>query len=282
MSSATILTDDEVAGIKPGSSNNMSCKFTMTPERTVRQPYSPLIILTTRLILLPTPLAISHPRYTTLYASLHHDAAFCAMAFGSSPGSFQPVDWISDNKVLEVIAAEVHRSWEVRGMGDFAVGLLSQPSGSGEQGGQGGNYRLMDGRGLEDFVNGGRSRLKDIMWIGYCGVRDATTTSIPVWGKRNGDEVESMKDSPAWQDMIELRYGFHDSAWGRGYGTEAAQAVLRWCEEERGGRRFIAETEKENGGSKSILGKLGFVALEDVCIWGLEGTVEWERRKVHS
>jgi RimJ/RimL family protein N-acetyltransferase len=79
--------------------------------------------------------------------------------------------------------------------------------------------------------------------------------------------------------MIELRYGFHPDSWGKGYGTEAAQAVMGWCEEIRGAERFIAETEMANAGSAGILRKLGFVEVdkEKEVIWGMEGTKEWER-----
>ncbi|KAG9751068.1 hypothetical protein KCU73_g6422, partial [Aureobasidium melanogenum] len=79
--------------------------------------------------------------------------------------------------------------------------------------------------------------------------------------------------------MVELRYGFHPDVWGKGYGTEAAKAVMLWCEKHIGAQRFVAETEIANVGSGKILDKCGF---EEICedlevIWGLKGKKEWER-----
>jgi RimJ/RimL family protein N-acetyltransferase len=147
-------------------------------------------------------------------------------------------------------------------MGDFGVGLLptsTQEQGSGEQGWEASE---------RDALN-----LQEVQWIGYVGVRDATTTSMPA-------ENTSKPSTKPWTQMIELRYGFHPTHWSKGYGTEAARAIMGWCEQSFGVQRFIAETEAENKGSARILGKLGFVEMdgEKEVIWGMEGTKEWERR----
>lgn len=69
--------------------------------------------------------------------------------------------------------------------------------------------------------------------------------------------------------MVEIRYGVAPAHWGRGYASEAASCIMRWAEAERGVKRFIAETEIDNQGSRTILeAKLGFKALPvsiDIC-----------------
>jgi RimJ/RimL family protein N-acetyltransferase len=236
-------------------------------------PFQPFAILTPRLVLLPTPLAVSVAAYAALYAELHADPAFCTMAFGDSESSFKPVDWTTDNLVLKKIEQEVYRSWDVRGMGDFAVGLLDGVGLGNHMHSEGYSSvsegcAVIEGEAYEQVLD-----LQNITWIGYAGVRDATTTSIPVWG-----ETTQPGQFPPWQEMIELRYGFHSSAWGKGYGSEAAKAVMKWCEEKRGATRFISECEKANMGSSGVLRRMGFVQRDDLQFWGMDTTVEWERR----
>jgi ribosomal-protein-alanine N-acetyltransferase len=56
---------------------------------------------------------------------------------------------------------------------------------------------------------------------------------------------------------FELSYQFHPKAWGRGYGFEAASAVLRFLREKRGLQRLIAETQVANVASCRLLERLG-------------------------
>lgn len=175
------------------------------------------------------------------------------MAFGAAWGV---KDW-DVSTIYPIISREVQRSWQVRGMGDFGVGLLPCPTAKEESSGSSGEEWKMLG------VD--KSQLDEVQWIGYVGVRDATSSSLPT--------------TNPWTQMIELRYGFHPEQWGKGYGTEAAKAIMGWCEQTLGAERFIAETEVENLGSARILGKLGFTAVdnEKEVIWGVEGEKEWER-----
>jgi RimJ/RimL family protein N-acetyltransferase len=174
--------------------------------------------------------------------------SFTTMAFGSAWGT---KDWDAST-IHPIISREVERSWRVRGMGDFGIGLL--PTFIPENGNSGQGWEVSEIYGLN---------LQEVQWIGYAGIRDATTTSMPA-------EASSQPTTHPWTQMIELRYGFHPSYWSKGYGTEAARAIMGWCEQSFGVQRFIAETEAENKGSARILGKLGFV--------GMQGTKEWERR----
>ncbi|KAI4722082.1 hypothetical protein E4T48_01753 [Aureobasidium sp. EXF-10727] len=178
------------------------------------------------------------------------------MAFGSAWGV---KDW-DEISIVPIIAREIKNSWRVRGMGDFAVGLRDQSFATATTSGE---WKVLEGEEIKG--------LGDVKWIGYVGVRDATTTSMAA-------EDTSRPTLRPWQQMIELRYGFHPEVWGKGFGTEAAKAIMAWCRKYIGAERFIAETEIENLGSGRVLGKLGFkeIQKEVEVIWGMDGTREWE------
>jgi RimJ/RimL family protein N-acetyltransferase len=109
----------------------------------------------------------------------------------------------------------------------------------------------------------------DIGWLGYAGVRDATTTSLPP-----RDDCEG--PLPPWEEMIELRYGVAPAWWGQGVAREAAEAVMQWAATEKGVKRFIAETERGNARSGRVLEKMGF-RKSGTGYWRDEEEVEWER-----
>lgn len=224
-------------------------------------------LLTRDLILIPTPLAISSGSYLSLYASLHANTAFCEMAFGPH---FPAREWSIDETREVVQTRDIERCWKRRGMGDFAVGRRPE------------NLAL---RKTEDEVEfeilGGldvkkiEEQLDSLEWIGYAGVRDATTTSLP-------ERTESDPPWPHYLEMVELRYGVAPAYWGKGVARQAADAVMGWAVEERGVRRFIAETEKANVRSGRVLEKMGFRRLEGVGYWQEESEDEWERVVVGS
>jgi RimJ/RimL family protein N-acetyltransferase len=56
---------------------------------------------------------------------------------------------------------------------------------------------------------------------------------------------------------IEVGYAFGRGAWGRGYATEVATAVVRWGFEERALDRIVAVASAENSGSRRVMDKLG-------------------------
>jgi ribosomal-protein-alanine N-acetyltransferase len=56
---------------------------------------------------------------------------------------------------------------------------------------------------------------------------------------------------------IEVGYAFGPPAWGRGFATEAARAVVRWGFEERSLERIVAVASPENGASRHVMDKLG-------------------------
>ncbi len=66
-----------------------------------------------------------------------------------------------------------------------------------------------------------------------------------------------------------LGYCLDQSAWGHGYMTEAAHALLRWAYDTLDLNRVQAETDTRNIGSARVLEKLGFVregTLREDCI----------------
>lgn len=228
------------------------------------------VLLTPRLVLVPTPLAVHNQSYLALYASLHADAAFCEMGFGAN---FPAKDWTEEETREIVLTRDIARCWQPRNMGDFAVGLRSAAqldqftarpiSGIDNQ------LHIIDGNDSEALSQA----YSHVEWIGYAGVRDATTTSMP-------PRTDSDPPLPHWLEMVELRYGVASAYWGKGLAREAAEAVIQWAGRERGVRRFIAETEWENTRSGRVLEKMGFIRTERKEYWKDEREIEWERKFV--
>jgi RimJ/RimL family protein N-acetyltransferase len=238
----------------------------MADDETSKMPLQSFI-LTPRLILIPTPLAVNNSSYLSLYASLHADASFCEMGFGAS---FPVKNWTEEETRQTILTRDIARSWQPRNLGDFAVGLRStaQVDQLTARPIVGTNEKL---NVIEEKDEGVISTaLGHVEWIGYAGVREATTTSMP---SRTGSDPPL----PHWLEMIELRYGVAPAYWGKGMAHEAAEAVMQWAGRERGVRRFIAETERENARSARVLEKMGFSQREGVDYWKDEGEIEWER-----
>lgn len=57
----------------------------------------------------------------------------------------------------------------------------------------------------------------------------------------------------------EIGYGIAKSAWGKGIGSEAVEAAVRYAFEQRGLQRIYANTAAENIRSIAMLERLGFV-----------------------
>ena len=70
-------------------------------------------------------------------------------------------------------------------------------------------------------------------------------------------------------DQMEIMYGFSESVWGRGYGTEAS---LRFKElaKELGMTFLIALADVDNVGSQKILKRTGYKQIKKINIWGLD------------
>jgi [ribosomal protein S5]-alanine N-acetyltransferase len=87
-----------------------------------------------------------------------------------------------------------------------------------------------------------------------------------------------------------LGYCLNDAAWGRGYATEAAGALLQWGFDTLDLNRVQAEADTRNAASARVLEKLGFVregtlredcvvngVVSDSWVYGLLGR-EWRAR----
>jgi ribosomal-protein-alanine N-acetyltransferase len=75
-----------------------------------------------------------------------------------------------------------------------------------------------------------------------------------------------------------LGYCFAEAAWGHGYATEAAHALLRWAFDTLDLNRVQAETDTRNVGSAGVLEKLGFVregTLREDCVVNGDVSDSW-------
>lgn len=75
-----------------------------------------------------------------------------------------------------------------------------------------------------------------------------------------------------------MGYCFDDAAWGHGYATEAARAMLEWAFDTLELNRVQAETDTRNLASAHVLEKLGFVregTLRQDCVVDGEVSDSW-------
>jgi ribosomal-protein-alanine N-acetyltransferase len=75
-----------------------------------------------------------------------------------------------------------------------------------------------------------------------------------------------------------IGYVLDDAAWGRGYATEAAHAVLQWAFDTLDLNRVQSETDTRNVASARVLEKLGFVregTLREDCVVNGEVSDSW-------
>ncbi|WP_446216262.1 GNAT family N-acetyltransferase [Micromonospora sp. IBHARD004] len=75
-----------------------------------------------------------------------------------------------------------------------------------------------------------------------------------------------------------MGYCLDDAAWGHGYATEAAHALLKWAFDTLDLNRVQAETDTRNAASARVLEKLGFVregTLREDCVVNGEVSDSW-------
>ena len=75
-----------------------------------------------------------------------------------------------------------------------------------------------------------------------------------------------------------LGYCLDDAAWGQGYATEAAGALLEWAFETLDLNRVQSETDTRNTASARVLEKLGFLregTLREDCVVSGEVSDSW-------
>jgi [ribosomal protein S5]-alanine N-acetyltransferase len=99
-------------------------------------------------------------------------------------------------------------------------------------------------------------RLADEAFIGWC--------SVTRW-------------NPDYRSAA-LTYCLDDAAWGHGYATEAAGALLQWAFDTLDLNRVQAETDTRNAASARVLEKLGFLregTLREDCVVNGEVSDSW-------
>ncbi|MEF3405716.1 GNAT family N-acetyltransferase [Agromyces sp. CCNWLW203] len=120
--------------------------------------------------------------------------------------------------------------------------------------------RFMDGcRRMEEEGSGARvaiERTADQVFVGWC--------TFNSW-------------NPGFRSAS-LGYCLNRAAWGHGYATEAAQAVLAWAFDTIDVNRVQSETDTRNLASARVLEKLGFVregTLREDCIVNGDVSDSW-------
>ncbi|MEC4724045.1 GNAT family N-acetyltransferase [Shewanella sp. D64] len=77
--------------------------------------------------------------------------------------------------------------------------------------------------------------------------------------------MDFFTDTPQW-DNLEIGWRFKQIAWGKGYATEAAQAVIAVVTQEPHLNVISAIALEENLGSINIMKKLGMTFLKTECV----------------
>lgn len=130
-------------------------------------------------------------------------------------------------------------------------------------------FELHNDPAVMRFINGGRP-------VGIDEVRDRTLPAFLEYDRAGSGygywaAVErSTDDFAGWFELVprgsdvELGYRLRTSAWGRGYATEGARALLRLAFGELGAQRVVATTMAVNAASRRVLEKLGMAHVETV------------------
>jgi len=85
-------------------------------------------------------------------------------------------------------------------------------------------------------------------FIGWFGLRPVTPT---------GDAIEHWPDAEGDTGVASLGYRLRRSAWGQGYATEGARALVRLAFTDLGLREVVATTMAVNTGSRRVMEKAG-------------------------
>jgi RimJ/RimL family protein N-acetyltransferase len=93
-------------------------------------------------------------------------------------------------------------------------------------------------------------------FIGWFGLRPVTPTAEPM--------VDWPDAPPGDTAVASLGYRLRASAWGRGYATEGAQALVRRAFTELGVSRIVATTMAVNTASRRVLEKAGLTCTRTV------------------
>jgi ribosomal-protein-alanine N-acetyltransferase len=84
------------------------------------------------------------------------------------------------------------------------------------------------------------------------------------------------EDSDRW----EVGYNLKQSAWGKGYATEATLAMIKYAHEVLGVTKYGSSYARPNQASKNVLTKCGFVFDSEFEYKKLDGSVKFVGEKV--
>ncbi|MFC7686507.1 GNAT family N-acetyltransferase [Ureibacillus sp. GCM10028918] len=104
-------------------------------------------------------------------------------------------------------------------------------------------------------------------------------SSLLYWGcwivvRKSDDRVIGdigFKGKPDENLAVEVGYGFLEEYWGKGYATEAVEALIMWAFNTSKVEKVKAETLKDNYGSIRVLEKLGMQRIDQT-----ESMVNWK------
>jgi [ribosomal protein S5]-alanine N-acetyltransferase len=127
-----------------------------------------------------------------------------------------------------------------------------------------------------------RERAQAERFIAVCGQMEQEGTGARLVIERAADNAFiGWCGLSGWRpDYRSARMGYclDESAWGKGFATEAAGAVLQWAFDTLDLNRVQAETDTRNIASGRVLEKLGFVregTLREDCIVDGEVSDSW-------
>jgi RimJ/RimL family protein N-acetyltransferase len=127
-----------------------------------------------------------------------------------------------------------------------------------------------------------KERARAERFIAVCGQIEQEGTGARLAIERAGDNAfvgwcALSQWDPTYRSA-KLTYVLDDAAWGQGFATEAAAALLQWAFDRLDLNRVQAETDTRNTASARVLEKLGFVRegrLREDCIVDGEVSDSW-------
>ena len=138
-----------------------------------------------------------------------------------------------------------------------------------------------------------RERERALRFIEMCRQMEREGSGIRLAIDRDGAFVGwccLVKLNPVFRSAT-MGYCLEEAAWGQGFATEAASALLQWGFDTLDLNRIQAETDTRNAASGRVLEKLGFVRegtlredcivagdVSDTWVYGLLRR-EWQRRR---
>ncbi len=117
------------------------------------------------------------------------------------------------------------------------------------------------------YINGGTPTPRDVIereilprFLGFYNRYDGYGYWAAV-GKTSNDFLGWFSLHPEDEDRVALGYRLRRSAWGQGYATEGAHALIRKGFTELGMRRVFAGTYEHNAASRRVMEKVGMTLV---------------------